>query len=378
MSVFFRDINLSNDISFNYAKMDPAHAAHQLFGHIMGIRHATDNIKGEHIVSIILDGENPWPYYHRGGGDFLRILYGLLNESKKVKAVTFSDHLKKKKPVKKIKKLAAGSWINGDFGKWIGSAQKKKAWEYLDKVRKEMFSRGAPSAEALRELYIAESSDWFWWYDDFGTEINYVFDDLYRLHLRNIYNIMGKEEPSFINEPVYDRKTMPGDDLPGMMAPPVIDGEITYDYEWVTTKRLTSSDINPAMAKTDSFIKEIAYGIDADNIYIMAEPNEKSKREGLKDAFLLINLGSPLRGIVEVPFDASVKGSLTMWDVMGAESKQAFFTSFAYKNVLEIKLPFAACGAEKGDEVSFRIKIKFQEEEKETWPETGFLKAIVP
>ena len=60
-----------------------------------------------------------------------------------------------------------------------------------------------PPKEALEELYIAEGSDWFWWYDEFGSELNFVFDELFRTHLANIYKLIGREAPQSLKEPMF-------------------------------------------------------------------------------------------------------------------------------------------------------------------------------
>ena len=40
-------------------------------------------------------------------------------------------------------------------------------------------------ARAREELFIAEGSDWFWWYgDDHSSDHDLEFDDLFRRHLR--------------------------------------------------------------------------------------------------------------------------------------------------------------------------------------------------
>ena len=46
----------------------------------------------------------------------------------------------------------------------------------------------AALVRAREELFIAEGSDWFWWYgDDHSSEHDLEFDDLFRRHLRNVY-----------------------------------------------------------------------------------------------------------------------------------------------------------------------------------------------
>ena len=51
-------------------------------------------------------------------------------------------------------------------------------------------------ARAWDEIYIAEGSDWFWWYgDDHSSAQDALFDYLFRKHLQNIYTLLGDEPP---------------------------------------------------------------------------------------------------------------------------------------------------------------------------------------
>ena len=222
IDIVFRDINLSNAISFKYSKMHPKKAANELLSDLDRVWQTFDGAESDHLVSIILDGENPWPYYPDGGRGFLRELYAHISSNRHLETVTVGNFLSSAKEKREIDNLYSGSWIDRNFRKWKGSPQKDKAWEYLERTRKDLFSQGAPTKEALEELYIAEGSDWFWWYDDFGTELNFVFDDLFRMHLRNVYKLTGREVPGYLLKPIHSGPKV--QDLPeisiGEMAKP--------------------------------------------------------------------------------------------------------------------------------------------------------------
>jgi starch synthase len=217
IDIVFRDINISNAISFRYANMPSRKACTDMLKDISGICKSTSSREGEHIVPIILDGENPWPYYPDGGKGFLSEVYKKLSSSHEMELVTVGGYLDSHDEREEIGKLFSGSWIDRNFNKWIGSPQKNKAWEYLKKTRRELFSSGKPSKEALEELYIAEGSDWFWWYDDFGSELNFVFDELYRLHLSNVYRLMGRNVPHYLTQPIHAGPT--AQELPEVATP---------------------------------------------------------------------------------------------------------------------------------------------------------------
>ena len=69
LNMLFRDHKLSDLIGFDYAKWDPEKAADNLITRLTHIADMVDN-PGEHIVSIILDGENAWETYKNDGRDF--------------------------------------------------------------------------------------------------------------------------------------------------------------------------------------------------------------------------------------------------------------------------------------------------------------------
>ncbi len=151
-----------------------------------------------------MDGENAWENYTNEGHDFLNLLYKPLSEAEYIKTTTIAEYLKKFPAKNEIEYLAAGSWIYGEFGKWIGNPLKIRAWEYLARAREELENiKAGLSAEkarlAWKQMHVLEGSDWFWWYgdDDSGD-----FDKLYRMHLANFYTIIGKEIPEYVKHPI--------------------------------------------------------------------------------------------------------------------------------------------------------------------------------
>ena len=195
LNIIFRDRNLSDLVGFTYHKMSAKDAVDDFMKHLGNINAA---FKGKDIlVTIAMDGENAWEYYPNDGHDFLDLLYKRLSEEKEIKTTTVSEYLKEFPAQSKIKRLAAGSWIYGEFGKWMGNVQKRKAWEYLAKARKEL--EGVDSELAWKQMCICEGSDWFWWY---GEDPDGSFDLLFRRHLANFYSIIGKTPPDYLNHPI--------------------------------------------------------------------------------------------------------------------------------------------------------------------------------
>ena len=153
-----------------------------------------------------MDGENAWEYFANDGHDFLRLLYERLSESKTIKTTTVSEYLKNNPAKLKIKHLATGSWIYGNFDKWMNNPVKTKAWDWLLAARKEVEHAQAkrqtdePTNQLiLKQMYILEGSDWFWWA---GEDPDGSFDRLFRMHLTNLYTLLQKDPPEYLKNPI--------------------------------------------------------------------------------------------------------------------------------------------------------------------------------
>jgi alpha-amylase/alpha-mannosidase (GH57 family) len=204
LDIIFRDRNLSDLLGFVYYSWKTENAVADFMKHLQNI--AKTYKEEDVLVTIAMDGENAWEYYTNDGHDFLELLYQQLSDATFVKTTTVSEYLKTHPAVFNIKRLAAGSWIYGVFDKWIGSPYKLLAWEWLARSRselKEFLAREPENSRtrelALKQMYILEGSDWYWWA---GEDPGGDFDALFRMHLTNFYNIIGKEPPQYLEKPL--------------------------------------------------------------------------------------------------------------------------------------------------------------------------------
>jgi alpha-amylase/alpha-mannosidase (GH57 family) len=200
MRCLFRDHVLSDLIGFTYASWPPDAAAHDLVNRILEAgRRYSARTGGEAVVGIALDGENAWEHYERGGRPFLRAFYSLVSSHPELQTVTMSDATGGAEAV--LGSLAAGSWASGDFYIWIGHQDDRKGWSQLAEARRALEESGPrvpPEArERAREsLFIAEGSDWFWWYgDDHSSDQDLEFDTLFRSHVQAVYTALGLPVP---------------------------------------------------------------------------------------------------------------------------------------------------------------------------------------
>jgi alpha-amylase/alpha-mannosidase (GH57 family) len=197
LCIVFRDRNLSDLIGFVYHGMSAREGADNFMRHLENINNA---FKGKDIlVTVAMDGENAWEYYPNDGHDFLNQLYTRLSEASFVNVTTINEYLKHNPVKKELKHLSAGSWIYGNFGKWMNNPYKAKAWEWLYEARVALEAASKDkikdNAKAWKQMYILEGSDWFWWY---GEDPHGEFDRLFRMHLINLYTLINIDPPEYL------------------------------------------------------------------------------------------------------------------------------------------------------------------------------------
>tara|TARA_R110000823_G_scaffold309352_1_gene433487 strand:+ start:10756 stop:12432 length:1677 start_codon:yes stop_codon:yes gene_type:complete len=204
----FRDDGLSDLIGFNYSDWHAESAVANLLGHMENIAAVCPD-RDNCLITIILDGENAWEYYPENGYHFLSELYARLASHPQLRLTTMQQFLEEKSPEPAhVESLVAGSWVYGTFSTWIGDADKNRAWELLVEAKHrfdEQVAGGKLTAETLaaaeRQLAICEGSDWFWWFGTYNPAATVSqFDQLYRMHLANLYLLLNVEAPSYLSE----------------------------------------------------------------------------------------------------------------------------------------------------------------------------------
>ncbi|MGO9272067.1 MAG: glycoside hydrolase [Terriglobia bacterium] len=241
ISLFFRDHELSDLIGFVYSRMDPEAAAVDLHHRIRAVAQSRANAGNDPaVVSIILDGENCWEFYPGNGRDFLRRFYARLAADPELRAVTASEALELATPGT-LRHLVPGSWINSNFDVWIGAEEDNRAWDLLADAR-DFFALNCArpgldpaKVEAARhELWIAEGSDWCWWYGpEHSTPNDAEFDRLYRTHLSNVYRLLGGSPPDQLATPIKHAAARAVSVPPSAPIRPRIDGRVTDYFEWM-------------------------------------------------------------------------------------------------------------------------------------------------
>jgi alpha-amylase/alpha-mannosidase (GH57 family) len=382
VSIIFRDHSLSDLIGFEYAKWEPGKAAEDFIAKLIHIGRSIPKDK-PHLVSIILDGENAWEYYRNDGHDFLRYLYEGLSKEQRLKTVTVSEYLNVSDRGRPLERIHSGSWIYANFAVWIGHEEDNTAWDYLTETRAELqiFQEMNPErdlSDAWKALYIAEGSDWNWWYgDDHTTENQKDFDELFRLHLMKVYREIGKEIPAHLFIPVLreDRSVVPLVAMRGFIEPR-IDGMVTSYYEWYQGAHLDTRKAGGSMHKSESILSTLFYGFNKDSLFLRLD-SIVPFRELTDEMTFSVDITKPLQSRIHITLKPSLHAELFR-KIESSWTKIQDIPDVAAEDIFEMKVPFSALNAREKDEISLSISVMKKGEEIERCPFRGHVTLTVP
>ena len=336
-------------------------------------------------MSIILDGENCWEYYPNGGVEFLRGLYRRILQHPKITPVRVSDYLARHPATERLGHLFAGSWIQHNFAIWIGQPDCNRAWDLLHQTRQHLVRRGAEkgkSAEQLRraweELYIAEGSDWFWWFDEsHRCAQSRLFDRLFRKHLQNVYLCLRDEPPSELARPINQGGRQRLHSVPTGLLHVKVDGRRTY-FEWINAGRYVCQGARGAMNMAlGGLVSDLYFGFDMERLFVRLDAGHGPFRERLSDVpGLRITFFQPegYQVLVAKPSHRTPQAELVRSGAPVAEAG----VEAAADGIFELSVPFRALGVATNDPIQFAVELTRNEQAIERIPSEGAIETSVP
>ncbi len=390
LQMIFRDHAMSDLIGFQYQRFGAEEAVSDFIGKLEAIGAATAN-RGDRrptLVSVILDGENCWEYYPEAGVEFLRSLYRRLAKHPHIRPTKVSDYLTKHPATEKIGHLFPGSWIQHNFGIWIGHPECNDAWDRLFETRKHLAAAAAATkgkkspdklAKAWEELFIAEGSDWFWWFgDSHECAQKDLFDRLFRAHLQNVYRALDETPPAELAKPI-SRLVKPT----RMFAEPTdlldvtVDGRETY-FEWINAGRCIFGGGRGTMSMvTEGIAAEFRYGFNDEAFFLRIDANGGAVRERFAELDAIkIKFAHPEGFLITVKKPSQKRPTVQLHrkDVLVSEAG----IEAASDIIFELAAPLKSLTLKPEHAVEFHIELVRQRQTVERLPHEGTLDTAVP
>jgi alpha-amylase/alpha-mannosidase (GH57 family) len=403
LAVFFRDHLISDLIGFVYHRWFTPDAVGDFINRLVNLKRGLPQDRSN-LICIILDGENAWEYYYRQGYDFLTGIYRGLAEHPELELVTFSEYLWRFPINERTTRIYPGSWINADFSTWIGQPVKNLAWDYLTQTRQDLeaYSPEQSSEEQLElawhEMMIAEGSDWFWWFGDtHSSALDQEFDELYRIHLKNVYRALDREPPDYLNHSVASavEQGQPHFTEPVEPIRPVIDGCVIRPdgwnpEEWKQAGAYSFNQGSGAMQRSNYLVERICYGFDQNYLYLRLEGDGCTWLQG-SDPGLRTTYGEEPRiefrivGEEPVVVRATPENGEVLYgirvDLVSEQDQRDILENlspYALTGLLEVAVPKEKLGFQTGDEFEMQIVVHNEKGELERWPSHEPLRITVP
>ena len=400
VAVIFRDRVISDRIAFQYGSMTPEAAVSDFISYIDNIRQElldSGEDPSEHLLTVALDGEN-WMFMSEfqhadNARPFMEEWYGRLATHPTIVTTTPSEFLTKNTTLPHIQTIGTGSWIDGTLRTWAGEAEESLAWQRLIEARKALvdFENENPNHSGLENawesLYIAEGSDWFWWYgldQDSGYDENW--DVLFKVHLSNIYRAINLDLPPYLQD-LWTGPASPISPYDGTIEP-MIDG-ISLPGEWDGAAMYDATSSEDSELDIESF----HLGYDASSVYVRidlgsspANWNEDELNSADVSIYFMqpnaINfnevqtnfrtfygnqiLGFPAKNMVSFNFDQLREDGKAKYDLFSAQGKigdserwnlvgQSILGGCAADEIFEFQIPWSELGL--APRYSTRVKV---------------------
>lgn len=380
LGMLFRDHALSDLVGFTYSQWEPERAVADLVERIRRIRSSTP---GARVVPIILDGENAWEYYADNGYGFLSSLYLTIAATPDLRLSTCSAVMTAGAP-RRLDHVHPGSWINADYGIWIGHPEENAGWDLLAQARAAacresgdftaVTSGDIPLAKApehvqraCHALYAAEGSDWFWWYgDDHFSPQSDRFDTLFRRHVSSIYEHLQLPVPGELFRPIKQQQTAGAVREPTALITPVINGTVTDYFEWLGAGLFDLTRLGSAMHMASGWLHSLFFGFDRRAFYFRLDGDKSLDRLMAEDDRLelaMVHDGE----LVAVMDRAGEEGSLCRREGgVLVETGKRFRWKIA--KVCEVMVPLEALGLSPHDRLMVTVTLRRGGEEMGRWP----------
>jgi alpha-amylase/alpha-mannosidase (GH57 family) len=383
LAIVFRDHALSDRIGFHYQRSEPIAAAEDFVRHLRAIRQAVQGTRPP-LVSVILDGENCWEHYPGGGVAFLRALYERCSRSPDIRPVSLGSYLEEQPPRDTLPRLAAGSWIHHNFAIWVGHEEDNFAWDLLHRTREHLRLRaeqGHVPAEKLRqaweEIYIAEGSDWFWWYgDEHSSSQDALFDYLFRKHLQNVYLLLGDPTPPELSRPIKRHIQKPIHTLPRALLEVKIDGRQTF-FEWISAGRYTCQNERGTMALvTPGPIKELYFGFNLQALLLRVDFDAPARESLVDFDALRVSFLEPAGWSVLIRRLAESHPQIELHGPQGATSNAGI--EVGIDQIVELAIPFERLGVKVDQPIQFFVELLEGPQSRDRAPREGAIQLTCP
>ena len=380
LGIFFRDHQLSDLIGFTYSQWDARRAVADCLGRIrqIGRQVGCEN----RVIPIILDGENAWEFYPDNAYEFLSGLYAAIAEAPDLNLTVCRDVLATTGFNGRLHRIHPGSWINANYGIWIGHPEENLAWDLVAQARKtliehhpqaevQLTAKEPPADEVARllctSLYAAEGSDWFWWFgDDHFSPHSDRFDRLFRQHLTNIYTLLGLSPPRELLEPIKKKSPAGLVREPAGFITPDINGRVGDYFEWLAAGLFDLTRQGSAMHSSDRLLQGFYWGYNREQLFFRIDGVQDLNRLLKENDLLALQLITDRE--YRLPMQLRMDQGLLLCREQGVWVPTTTCCNWGIERTCELAIPLAGLGLQPKSKLFASVTLTRDSEEIGRWP----------
>ncbi len=230
---------------------------------------------------------------------------------------------------------------------------------------------------AWEELYIAEGSDWFWWFgDSHSCAQDGLFDRLFRKHLQNVYVALGEEPPQELCQPIKQGRRVESYSQPTSLLK--CQGRRSANLFRVDQRVRCCRGSRGTMAlASEGLVESVYFGFGVDRFCLRIDSRGGPVRERFAQVDLIrLIFRQPKRP--GGPADGSGPRRPTATLIRGKSTQSESSVEVAADQILEIAIPLRSLGAGTGESVQFHLEIKHRQRAVERIPTEGTIDTVVP
>src|SRR3989449_929682 len=270
--------------------------------------------------------------------------------------------------------------------------------DWLDAQSQQRPKDSQQAALAWREILITEGSDWFWWFSrKHDSGMDPIWDNQFRLHLRNVYKLMGARAPARLYQPIIKRAPTAERGIPATLISP----RSRHDPAWAQAGYYLVGSGFGALHRPAGVVERVMYGNDEDKMYFRIDsPRSGQELESQNIEFWLYCSGAPAidgRGDLDLPLPATSLAELgfepafvvritpraqgatvTVAKVVDPLTKAAAESSWDVDDPFAVAIPFRQLAKRPGDAFELALVVSREGRDIEVVPPSGALGLRVP
>jgi alpha-amylase/alpha-mannosidase (GH57 family) len=387
IQVFINDLEFQNKLALLFQSADSQMPLDDILRYCKAIANEQYNqgfAVGESLITVVFDLNRYYGLYGQKVNDDMFRLFTAITEDDGLQFALHNDVIATNKAATEIDRLVANTQHNDNFQMWIGNEEDNLAWEYLNETRSFLhreIETGGYDPEVIDkakfQMYMAQSSDWWWIYGEDSIHKNEMeFDKLFRGHLVKVYQLLGYSPPKKLFQEIkWQKINMFQSIQPRGSIFPTIDGEYTSSGEWENAVSYDCYSKEAALNSADLYLRQIFVGYNKSELFFRIDFLRKPPI--LSE--IVVNVYShKVHKIICSPFRGVLMLASENEDIPELWDTEYLPATFAFKDIFEMCIPIKALNMPEGEMTKMQFSLKQYQREIERYPRLHLINLYLP